>query len=174
MATAANLRPSIVYLSIVLVLMSLSTKVQVSAKCNPKVPGKNEVWLYQFSKGIVSYHTGLGFSDGTNSGYWKFGNGISSLESCRDDSFDKTGTFDRKHFLGYVYKSLSEVQKIVDRLGGKYGEPCSYVNSADDCFTSDNYNFSVWNCNHFTAWLAEELGVWDEYPDTVWAFRNIG
>ncbi|CAL4125069.1 unnamed protein product [Meganyctiphanes norvegica] len=194
---------SILHITKVLVLMTLSTKVHAGTQsnkvhgkparmpmkhgCHPHdcfhIPGQYEVWLYEFSNigrscyGLVSFHTGVGFSDGNTSRYWYFGGnkkfsvgGISYRRTCRGD---RNGYFDKKHFLGYVYKTTDQMQEVIDRLGGKKGSPCSYRNQPDDCF-KDNYNLASWNCNFFTAYFTDELGLWKRYPKKIWFFRGIG
>ncbi|CAL4159852.1 unnamed protein product, partial [Meganyctiphanes norvegica] len=144
------------------------------------IPQWNEVWLYDFNNigfpcwGIISRHTGIGYTDGVGRNrYYMFGMefGVSNLLSCK---FDGTGYLRNKVLLGHSNLTVAEMDQVVHRLAGKKGEPCSYKNEPDDCFTPDTYDFSVWNCNYFTAWLADELGLWEKYPQYIWEGRGVG
>ena len=97
--------------------------------------------------------------------------GVSTLQNCKEDG---TGYINSEILLGTSNLTVAQMDDVVDRLAGKKGQPCSYKNSPDDCFTTDTYDFSVWNCNYFTAWLADELGLWENYPQHIWDGRGIG
>ncbi|KAK7068556.1 hypothetical protein SK128_024062 [Halocaridina rubra] len=143
-------------------------------------PDKTEIWIYIFSTvgppcwGLVSFHSGIGFTD-TNgtSKYWYYGSDgvVGSKLGCSEDP---NGIYSYKVLLGHLTKSVAEIQDVIDRLTKKKGIPCSLKNDKYDCFTVSNYQIFTWNCNYFTAWLADELGFWHKYPGTLWAGRGIG
>ncbi|XP_068227568.1 uncharacterized protein [Palaemon carinicauda] len=153
--------------------------LQAYGNCSHR-PQKNEFWVYIFSTtgppcwGLLSYHSGIGFTDSNGvSKYWYYGSEgvVGTKLGCSED---RNGIYSYKVLLGHLDKNIDEVQDVIDQLSKKKGFPCSNKNGSKDCFTVDNYQTFTWNCNYFTAWVSDELGLWNSYPSALWSYRFIG